>query len=171
LRLTCLIGGANLRRPIVERFQPMLTLKTLLAGFTFQLPFKSCPQKERADAHAFAMPGAGEVIALRKMSCLTPESPPAAATGPARLRKPQASINVMRPSVTPLSQIADSYNARLSPLMGSDLSCSINSGRNDPRHSHSSSSESSGFSPGDFQAVLIERCKRRDFAAQAKQLR
>jgi hypothetical protein len=64
LRLTCLIGGANLRRQIVERFLPALTLKTMVAGFTFQLPFKSYPQKERADARALAEPRADEAIAL-----------------------------------------------------------------------------------------------------------
>jgi hypothetical protein len=55
LRLPCLIGGANLRQPIVERFQPTLTLKTMARGFTFQFPFNPGPQKERADALAFAV--------------------------------------------------------------------------------------------------------------------
>jgi hypothetical protein len=45
LRLTYLIGGANLRQPIVNASNPRLILKTMGAGFTFQLTFESGPQK------------------------------------------------------------------------------------------------------------------------------
>jgi hypothetical protein len=68
----------RLPQPIAEFLQPALNPKTMVTDFTVQLPFKSGPQKERADARAFAKPRANEAIALRKMPCVTPETSPAA---------------------------------------------------------------------------------------------
>jgi hypothetical protein len=43
VRLTCLIGGADLRRPIAESLQRFLNLKTMAAGSSFQFPAQFYP--------------------------------------------------------------------------------------------------------------------------------
>jgi hypothetical protein len=53
LRLTCLIGGANLRRLIAESLQPALNLKTMAANSAFQLLsqfYPSMPEARHATA-------------------------------------------------------------------------------------------------------------------------